>query len=60
MTDPVSVWRHPISIDDVSERGMHVDLVADEATRADMAKIAGLRDLPKLSASFDLIREGTT
>ena len=59
MTGPGSVWSKPISIDDVSERGMHVDLVADEATRAEMAKIAGLRDLSRLSASFDVTREGT-
>jgi uncharacterized metal-binding protein YceD (DUF177 family) len=58
MTGPGSVWSHPISIDDVSERGIHVDLVADEATRAEMARVAGLRDLPRLSASFDVTREG--
>ena len=59
MTDPGSVWSNPISIEDVPERGMHVDLVADEAVRAEIAKIAGLRDLPRLTASFDLTREGT-
>ena len=59
MTDPGSVWSNPISIEDVPERGMHVDLVADEAARAEIAKIAGLRDLPRLTASFDITREGT-
>jgi uncharacterized metal-binding protein YceD (DUF177 family) len=58
MTDSGSVWSNPISIDDVSERGMHVDLVADEAIRAEVARIAGLRDLSRLSASFDVTREG--
>lgn len=58
MTDPGSVWSSPISIDDVPERGVHVDLVADEAVRADIAKIAGLRDLPRLTASFDIMHEG--
>ncbi len=58
MTDPGSVWSNPISIDDVPERGLHVDLVADEATRAEIARITGLRDLPRLTASFDIVREG--
>jgi len=58
MTDPGSVWSNPISIDDVPERGIHVDLVADETVRAEIAKIAGLRDLPRLTASFDITREG--
>ncbi len=53
-----SAWSHPVSIDDVSDRGMHIDLVADEAARAEIARIAGLRDLPKLAASFDITREG--
>ena len=59
MTDPGSVWSHPISIDEVPERGVHVDLVADEAARAEIAKIAGLRDLPRLRASFDITHEGS-
>ena len=59
MTDPGSVWSHPISIEDVPERGIHVDLVADEAVRAEIAKIVGLRDLPRLMASFDITHEGT-
>jgi len=58
MTDLGSVWSNPISIDDVSERGMHFDLVAGEAVRVEIARIAGLRDLPRLSASFDVTREG--
>jgi hypothetical protein len=49
MTDLEPVWSSPISVDDVSDRGMHVDLAADEDARAEIAKIAGLRDLPKLS-----------
>lgn len=58
MADSESLWSNPISIDDVSERGMHVDLAAGEAARAEIARVAGLRDLPKLSASFDVTREG--
>lgn len=58
MTDPASIWSSPISIEDVPERGIHIDLVADEAVRAEIAKVAGLRDLPRLTASFDITREG--
>lgn len=58
MTDLQSVWSNPISIDGVPEQGMHVDLTADEAVRAELAKIATLRELPKLIASFDITREG--
>lgn len=43
-------------IDEVPEGGRHVDLVADEGTRAAVAKLAGLRSLKQLVASFDLIR----
>ena len=45
MTDPGLVWSNPISIEDVSERGMHVDLVADDAVRAELTKVAQSRDL---------------
>jgi uncharacterized metal-binding protein YceD (DUF177 family) len=58
MTEPAVVWSNPISIDDIPEQGMHVDLVADDAARAEFAKIADLRELPRLTASFDVTREG--
>jgi uncharacterized metal-binding protein YceD (DUF177 family) len=58
MTDLQSVWSNPVSIDRIPEQGMHVDLIADDAVRAELAKIATLRDLPRLTASFDIIREG--
>jgi hypothetical protein len=44
--------------DDVPESGLHLDLVADAATRAAIAAVAGLRDLPRLAASFDVARHG--
>jgi uncharacterized metal-binding protein YceD (DUF177 family) len=58
MTDLQPVWSHPVSIEDIPEQGMHVDLAADDAVRAELAKVADLRDLPKLFASFDIVREG--
>jgi uncharacterized metal-binding protein YceD (DUF177 family) len=51
-------WRVPVAVEDVAEAGEHFELVADAETRAAVAKIAGLRDLPRLVASFDVSRYG--
>jgi uncharacterized metal-binding protein YceD (DUF177 family) len=59
MTGLQSIWSNPVSIDDIPEQGMHIDLTADDAVRAEIARIATLRELPRLTASFDITREGT-
>ncbi len=51
-------WHVPVALDDVPEEGQHFDLAADADTRAAVAHIAGLRDLPRLEASFDVTRQG--
>ena len=51
-------WSVPVRRDDVPETGLHLDLVADEATRAALAGIAGIRALPRLDASFDVTPQG--
>ncbi len=51
-------WQVPLAADDVAEDGRHFDLVADAQTRAAVARIAGLRDLPRLEATFDVTRHG--
>ena len=51
-------WSLPVRRDDVPEAGLHRDLVADEATRAAVAAVAGAKALPRLQASFDLTRQG--
>ena len=51
-------WSVPVRRDDVPETGLHRDLVADEATRAAVAAVAGVKALPRLQASFDLSRQG--
>jgi hypothetical protein len=51
-------WHVPVALDDVPEDGQHFDLAADAETRAAVAQIAGLRDLPRLEASFDVSRHG--
>jgi hypothetical protein len=51
-------WRVPVALEDVAEAGQHFDLVADEAVRAAVARVAGLRDLPRFEANFDVTRHG--
>ncbi len=51
-------WQVPLAVADVPEEGAHFDLVADAEVRAAVARIAGLRDLPRLEASFDVRRRG--
>ncbi len=51
-------WSVPVRRDDVPDTGLHLDLVADEATRATVAGVAGVRGLPRLTATFDLARAG--
>jgi hypothetical protein len=51
-------WHVPVALDDVPEEGQHFDLAADADTRAAVARMAGLRDLPRLEASFDVTRSG--
>jgi uncharacterized metal-binding protein YceD (DUF177 family) len=51
-------WQVPVAIDDVAETGQHFDLVADNDVRAAVARVVGLRDLPRLEANFDVTRHG--
>jgi hypothetical protein len=53
-----SVWRVPITAEEIPEEGRHFALVADPDTRASIARMAGLRDLPRLEADFDVTRQG--
>jgi len=52
------IWSRKVSVEEVPETGLHVDLQADEPTRAALAQAAGLRDLPRLEASLDISRHG--
>jgi hypothetical protein len=55
---PVRPWHAPVAVEDVPETGEHFDLTADPQTRDAVAKVAGLRDLPRFEASFDVSRQG--
>ena len=51
-------WSVPLAVSDVPETGRHIELVADEGTRAALAGLAGLAALPRLGASFDVTPHG--
>jgi hypothetical protein len=51
-------WRVPVALEDIAETGRHVDLVADAETRAAVARVVGLRELPRLEAAFDVTHHG--
>lgn len=51
-------WRVPVGVEDVAETGERFALVADADTRVAVARVAGLRDLPRLEANFDVTRYG--
>ena len=51
-------WQVSVAVEDVAETGARFDLVADAQVRAAVARMAGLRDLPRLEANFDVTRRG--
>jgi hypothetical protein len=51
-------WHVPVAVEDVAETGQHFALVADAEARTGIARLAGLRDLPRLQADFDVTRQG--
>jgi uncharacterized protein DUF177 involved in 23S rRNA accumulation len=53
-----SPWRVPVAAEEIPDTGQRFDLVADGPVRAAVAKVAGLRDLPRFEAHFDVARRG--
>jgi hypothetical protein len=51
-------WHVPVVVADIAENGQHFELTADAQARAGVAGLAGLRDLPRLQAVFDVTRQG--
>ena len=49
-------WHVPVAVADIAETGDTIELVADSQTRAAVARMAGLRDLPRLHANFEVTR----
>jgi uncharacterized metal-binding protein YceD (DUF177 family) len=54
-----SLWSVPVAVEDIPDAGLHVAIEAPAATRAAVAELAAVRDLPQLSAVFDLTRQGS-
>ncbi len=52
------LWSVPLALSDVPETGRQVALTADAPVRAAIAKLARLRDLPRLEATFDVTQHG--
>jgi hypothetical protein len=53
-------WSVVVALDDIPETGLHTEIEAPEPVRADLARLAGLRELPRLSAVFDLTPRGSS
>jgi hypothetical protein len=53
-----TIWSMKVAVEEIPPTGMHFDLAAGEETRASLARAAGLRDLPRFEASFDVTRQG--
>jgi uncharacterized metal-binding protein YceD (DUF177 family) len=47
-------WRAPVAVAQIPEIGLHREFEADQAERAAMAALAGLREIMSASASFDM------
>jgi uncharacterized metal-binding protein YceD (DUF177 family) len=51
-------WSVPVVVEDIPGTGLHVEIDAPKAVRAALRAVASLRELPRLSAVFDLARQG--
>jgi hypothetical protein len=49
-------WSVPVAVEEISDTGLHRTIEAPQEARAAIAKLAGLRDLPRLTGEFDLSR----
>lgn len=51
-------WSVPVAVEDITDTGLHIEIEAAAETRAALAALAGVRELPQLAAVFDLTRLG--
>jgi hypothetical protein len=54
-----SPWSVPVSVEEIPDTGLHIEIEAPADVRGQLAKFAGVRDLPKLAIIVDLTRRGT-
>lgn len=58
-TPPANVpWSVPVTVEDIPETGLHLDIEAPAAASAGVAALANVHEVSRLSASFDLTRRG--
>jgi len=60
MKTTANPWSVPVAVDEIADGGLHRVIEAPEDVRAAIAKLGGLRDLPRLEGEFDLTRQGAT
>ena len=58
MTAANRPWSLPVRLDEIPETGLHLDFEADAAARTGVATAAGVNEVPRLAASFDVARHG--
>jgi hypothetical protein len=58
MKKAANPWSVPVAVEDIPDTGLHVAIEAPATVRAEIAELAAVRDLPQLSAVFDLTRLG--
>ncbi len=51
-------WSVPVAVDEIPETGLHLQVEAPAPVRTAVAALASIRELPQLSAVFDLTRRG--
>jgi hypothetical protein len=51
-------WSVPVAIDEIPDTGLHLEIDTPDTVRAQLAGLAGLRELSQLSGVFDLVRQG--
>ena len=51
-------WSVLVAVDDIPDTGLHMAIEAPAGARGELAELADLRQLPELSAVFDLNRQG--
>lgn len=51
-------WSVPVAVEDIPETGLHLELEAPDTVRTAIAQLAGIRDVQRLAAVFDLARRG--
>lgn len=58
MKKPRAPWSVVVAVEEIPDSGLHRAIEAPAEARAGLARLAGLRDLPRLRAEFDLTRRG--